>query len=65
MTRLEQMEQIVANGQAEKIDGMWVDISSANVYVTIYNALNEQNKARLDKLDLYAAMKIIWDLSVR
>lgn len=65
MTRLEQMEQIVANHQAEKIDGMWVDVSSANVYVTIYNALNEQNKARLDKLNLYQAMQIIWDLSVR
>lgn len=66
MTRLEQMKQIVANHQAEQIDGMWVDVSSANVYVTIYEGFkNDENRARLDKLDLYGAMKIVWDLSVR
>jgi hypothetical protein len=65
MTRLERMKQIVANGQSEKVDGMWVDISSANVYVTIYEALNETNQGKLDKMGLYNAMRMCWDLSVR
>ena len=65
MTRLEQMKEIVANHQAVKIDGMWVDVSSAHVYVTVYNALNETNQARLGATDLYKAMQIVWDLSVR
>lgn len=65
MTRIEKMKQIVANHQAERMDGMLVDVSSANVYVTIYEALNEKNQKSLDSLDLYKAMQLVWDLSVR
>jgi hypothetical protein len=65
MTRIEILKQIVANHQAEQLDGMWVDVSSAHVYVTIYEALNETNQARLNATDLYKAMRIVWDLSVR
>lgn len=65
MNRLEKMKQIVANHQAERMDGMLIDVSSANVYVTIYEALNEKNQKNLESLELFTAMKMVWDLSVR
>jgi hypothetical protein len=64
MTRYEKCKQIVANGQAERIDGMLIDISSANVYCQVYEGLKPENKELLEGFDTVKAFRVVWDISV-
>lgn len=44
---IDKVRRIVDQHQAEKIDGMLVDGTTAQIVIAIYDNLNEQNKARL------------------
>jgi hypothetical protein len=65
MNYYEIAKRIVENCQAEQVDGMWFDMSSANIYIQIMDALNEENKAKLSSLPLVKQLQICWDLSVK
>jgi len=44
--RIAAIRRIVANGQYEKIDGCMIDLFTASTICTVYDALNEINKAK-------------------
>lgn len=63
MTRLEKMQNIVANKQMEIVDGVPVDLQTANLFLIVYGRLqNENNKARLLTDDMRRTCKTIWAL---
>jgi len=47
MDNIQVMSRIVENQQAEKIDGVLVDMFTANAVVQIYDAVNDNNKAKM------------------
>lgn len=46
MERIEALRKIVAERQADTIEGDLVDLFSASAMVTIYEALSEKNRAK-------------------
>ena len=48
-------------GYAE-VDGVLVDMQSANAIVTVYDALSVANKARFRRLSIGQAGRIAWQL---
>lgn len=46
MERIEACRKIVADCQYAKIDGITVDLFSANTIVQVHDALNETNRAK-------------------
>ena len=47
---METINKIVADKQAGKINGMTVDMFTASAIKQVYDAVNEDNKAKLDDL---------------
>ena len=47
---LEAIKSIVAKKQAKKIDGMLVDMFTASAIMQVYNAVNDQNKEKMEKV---------------
>jgi predicted aconitase len=63
MNYYEKCKEIVANMQAERIDGMWVDISSANIYCQVYENIKPTNQELLEGMAIDKAMRIVWDIA--
>lgn len=62
MKRIEKMRRIVEHHQAEMIDDIYVDTFSASAYIQIYDALNKENKAKQESVDIGVAMDRVWKL---
>lgn len=52
MKTIEAAKRVVANSQAEEIDGVLLDLFTASAISQVYDALSERNQAR------YAAMGV-------
>lgn len=65
MSHLVTCQRIVTNSQAEQEggDGVWIDVQSANLYVTIHERLSEANRERLEAMPLHRAVLICWKLT--
>lgn len=72
MTRIELLRQIVTESQAQKIsiqdsDGknhkVYVDMTTANLLVRIYDALNETNREKFIALPWPKMVKVAWKLA--
>jgi hypothetical protein len=63
MNYYEKCKEIVANMQAERIDGMWVDISSANIYCQVFENIKPKNQELLEGMAIDKAMRIVWDIA--
>ena len=48
--RISAIRRIVANCQYEKIDGCMIDLFTASAICKVYDALNDQNKAKFSQL---------------
>lgn len=59
---LDRLRKIKANHQHGKVDGCSVDAMTANAILTVYDALNDINKARLLSLSVPHAAKVAWKL---
>lgn len=53
---------IMANGQYEKINGHVVDLFTASAIVKIYDAVNDENKAKLKALPVARIASIAFQL---
>ena len=63
-TRLEQLRECVASHSARQIEGMIVDVQSANVILTVYDALQDpENKEKFMKMHLSQAINVAWKLA--
>lgn len=52
---IEKVRNIVKNNQFEEIDGVLVDLFTANAIITVYDALSEENKKHLAGLPIAKA----------
>ena len=60
MDRITQLEYILEHCNAYTIDGMLVDISSANVYLIIWRAMSQEAKEKMNKMPLADAVSLCW-----
>jgi len=56
------MKRIVENRQYEMINDVAVDMQTANMIMTIYNAINKKNKKKFSKLSLNKMVVIGWKI---
>lgn len=62
-SRYEQLKKIVKHHQAKEIEGVLVDVQSANVMVTVRDALKTQkSKKRFDTAPIEKISNICWKL---
>lgn len=47
---------------AQKVDGIFIDMQTANAIITVYDALNDKNKAKMASFHIARMGKIAWDL---
>lgn len=59
---IKEIEDIIKSKSAKKIDGVLVDMQSANAIVKVYNALSEENKKRFISLPIVKAANMAWKL---
>lgn len=61
MTRLQQMQNIVESKSMGEVDGMPIDIQTANLFIKVYNRLEkEANRERLMNGPIMVVCKTIW-----
>lgn len=60
--KTETLRRIIENYQYEKIDGVIVDAMTADAIITIYDAVNETNKAKFIALPIEKMAKVAWQL---
>jgi len=60
MTRIGKLQTIVANGQAQLIDNFWVDTTTAQMLIAIYNALGPANQDKFDSIPLPRLVDFGW-----
>lgn len=59
---VDQMRDIVAKKQAKKINGVMVDMFTASAVVKVYDAINDTNKAKMDKMTVPAMANVAFKL---
>ena len=60
LTRIGQLQTILANGQAGLIDGFWVDTTTAAMLIAVYDALKPSNQDRFDSIPLPRLVDFGW-----
>jgi hypothetical protein len=53
---------IVTAGQYAKVNGIMVDLFSASAIISVYDAVNDENKARYAKLSIHSMAKLAFKL---
>lgn len=59
---IQKLRKIVAEKQYAKVNGMTVDLFTASTVVQVYDALNEENKAKFTALSLPKMVGLTWKL---
>lgn len=60
MTRIGKLQEIVANGQAGLIDNYWIDTTTAQMLIAVYNALKPSNQDKFDSIPLPRLVDFGW-----
>lgn len=60
LSRIGQLQTILANGQAAKIEGYLMDSFTASMLVSLYNALGPENQDRFDSIPLSKLVDFGW-----
>jgi len=58
MTRIQALKRIVKNSQAEKVDGVLVDVLTAHALLMCWEAGNDNTKEQVAKADISAVGKV-------
>jgi len=59
---IKDIEKVLKTKSAKKIDGMYMDMTTANAIMTVYKALNTTNKKKFAKLPLKKMVTVTWKL---
>ena len=59
---IEKLTQIVENKQYAKINGTTIDLTTANIILSVYNQINDKNKALLLSKPLNQIISICYKL---
>jgi ribosomal protein L20A (L18A) len=65
MTKIDQLKQIVSDFSMGEVEGVEVDVQTANAIVTVYNALGSENKERFINSPIEKMASISWQLVTR
>lgn len=60
LSTIEKCRWIKENHSARTIDGVLVDATTANAIMTVYDALNDQNKEKMASLSITKMAKVAW-----
>jgi hypothetical protein len=60
MSRIEVLRRIVEGHQAERIDGVMVDVQTAAMLVAVYDKLSVENQQRFDEPPLGRLVEFGW-----
>ena len=60
MKRIGKLQEILAHGQATKIEGFLMDTFTASMLVSVYNALSPKNQDRFDSIPLDKLVEFGW-----
>jgi len=60
--KIKDIEQVLKKRSAKKIDGMYMDMTTANAIMTVYKALNTSNRKKFEKLPLKKMVDVTWKL---
>jgi hypothetical protein len=58
--RMTQLRKIVADRQANRVEGLFVDGFTASAVVQVFDACNEHNKALLLSFPLRKMVAVVW-----
>lgn len=61
-TRIEKLRWIVEHHQAARVDGCFVDAMTARACVEVYEALNEENRAKFAAMTMRKMGLLAWKL---
>ena len=63
MSKLGKLRQIVSEHQYQKIDGVIVDVATANAILTIYDAMKKnENKEKYLSMDISKMASVAWSI---
>jgi hypothetical protein len=62
LARIAACRHIVAEHQYAKIDGLMVDLFTASAIVKVYDALNEANRAKFERLSIAHMATVSFDV---
>ena len=63
MSKLDKLRQIVNEHQYQKIDGVIVDIVTANAIITVYDAMKKEgNKEKYLSMDISKMASVAWSI---
>lgn len=65
LPRIEKLRQIVRDRQANRVEGLLVDMYTASVIVQVYDAVNDGNKKKMDATKLPQLSSICFKLAGR
>ncbi len=65
MSRLEKFRGIVDNHQYAKIDGVMIDVTSANAVLTVYNAISPRLREIFTNHPADKMVKLAWKIITR
>ena len=61
-TRIEKLRWIVEHHQSARVDGCFVDALTAQACVRVYEALNEENRAKFAAMTMRKMGSLAWKL---
>jgi hypothetical protein len=59
---IDRMRLIVKECQANRIDGVYVDLFTASCVTQVYDAVNDENKKRLESLPVRKLVTVVYKL---
>ena len=59
---IKDIQSVLKKKQAKKINGMYMDMTTANAIMTVYKALNKSNQKKFTKLPLTKMVDVTWKL---
>lgn len=62
MNKIDQLKEIVNDFSNKEINGVIVDAQTANVILTVYDALGDRNKEKFINHDIVRMSDIAWNL---
>lgn len=60
--KIDKLRAIVVNHQNAKVDGVTIDATTARAIITIYDALNEDTRAKYAAMDIGKMARVAWKL---
>jgi hypothetical protein len=61
-TRIEKLREIVAGHQANRVDGLFVDATTASMLVQVHDVLNAENQTKFAALPIRKMATVGWKL---